>query len=375
MSLAPAAPSTFRDELLAWLAAVERPPGLHDYGPTPTPEDVAAGRAWQLLLAEAGYACLHWPVEHGGRAATVQEQAVFAEEMARARLPRQLNIIGPDLVGPVLMRFGTARQKERFLPRIRTGADLWCQLFSEPDAGSDLASVHTCATRTVAGWVVTGQKVWTSAGTSADFGLMLARSGAGRSGLSAFIVNMRSAGVHPRPLLQMDGDRKFSEVFLDDVLLDADAIVGSPGEGWKVATATLGRERLSLGAGCVGLFAAVEDLGAAVDEADESNAAVRESLAGLWLRVWLLRATWLRALATGDNTDSAAFSVLKLMSSTLQRDIGEFGLSVLGNELMTAGLDHKLVHRLLISPAQTLLGGTTEIQRNILAQRVLGLPR
>jgi alkylation response protein AidB-like acyl-CoA dehydrogenase len=378
---------SFRAELRAWLAAAPRPPGLRDYGPTPAPEDVAPGRRWQRTLADAGYACLHWPRRYGGRDATVAEQAAFAEEAARAGLPRQLSIVGPDLAGPVLIRFGSQAQRDRHLERIRLGDDLWCQLFSEPDAGSDLAAVRTTARRADdGGWIVDGQKVWTSAGASADFGLLLARTGppeAGRAGLTALIAPMRSAGaptpgITVRPLRQMDGEAKFSEVFLDGVALPADAVLGAEGQGWAVATATLGRERLSLGANAVGLFRWLDDLVAAGGHLDAPR---RHALVAAWIRVWLLRATWLRAVGTsGADVSSPAFSVLKLMSSTVQRDIADLGLDVLGLALVAGPRDAdpgnaEFARRLLVGPAQTILGGTSEIQRNILAERVLGLPR
>ena len=365
----------YRERVRAWLAAAPRPAGLHDYGPTPASDDVAPGRVWQRQLAEGGYACLHWPAEHGGPAATPLQQAVFAEEAARADVPRQLGIVGPDLVGPVLMRFGTTEQQACLLEPIRTGEALWCQLFSEPGAGSDLASVRTTARRDPDAWVVNGQKVWTSAGKDADLGLLLARTGPGRSGLSAFVVDMSLPGITVRPLVQLDGESKFNEVFLEDVRLPLDAIVGAEGDGWLVAKTTLGRERVSLGAGCVALFAALEQLAQTVHKDGLFDQHARHRLADLWMRVWLLRATWFRALEEGDDLSSPAFSVLKLMSSTAQRDLGELGLELLGSAVTTGDAESLFRRRLLVGPAQTLLGGTSEIQRTILAERVLGLPR
>ncbi|WP_024795237.1 acyl-CoA dehydrogenase family protein [Tomitella biformata] len=369
-------PGAFRAAARRWLATVERPAGLYDYGPTPQPEDVPAGREWQAILASAGYACLHWPARWGGRDATVAEQAAFAEESARAGVPRQLNIVGPDLVGPVLMSFGSEGQNARLLPRIHSGADLWCQLFSEPDAGSDLAAVRTRARRTDRGWVVDGQKVWTSGGVGADYGLLLARTGGpGHGGLSVFIVPMGAPGITVRPLRQMDGESKFNEVFLDGVELAADAVIGEVGGGWRVATATLGRERLSLGANAVAMFRSLDELVEAADRRGRLDAQLRTAVADQWVRVWLLRTTWERAIAEGAEPGDASFSVLKLLTSETQRAIGDLTLEALGADALASEEDEPLVRRMLVSHAQTILGGTSEIQRNILAERILGLPR
>jgi alkylation response protein AidB-like acyl-CoA dehydrogenase len=366
----------FRAEVRAWLAGTPRPAGLRDYGQTPTAADIAAGREWQRILAAAGYACLHWPRRWGGRDATVAEQAAFAEEAALAGVPRQLNIVGPDLAGPVLMAFGTAQQCERYLPRIVTGDDMWCQLFSEPDAGSDLAAVRTRARRADTGWIADGQKVWTSGADSAQFGLLLARTGGpGHGGLSVFAVPMDTAGLVVRPLRQMDGESKFNEVFLSGVVLADDALIGQEGEGWRVATATLGRERLSLGASAVGMFRSVADLVAAARTRGRLDDHLREAAVALWIRTWAVRAAWERAVADGAEPAAPAFSVLKLLTSETQRAIGDLGVAALGLDALESEDDQPLVRRMLAGHAQTILGGTSEIQRNILAERVLGLPR
>jgi alkylation response protein AidB-like acyl-CoA dehydrogenase len=367
----------FRAEARAWLAAVDRPAGLRDYGATPTADDLSAGRAWQRLLADAGYACLHWPARWGGRDASVADQAAFAEEAARAGLPRQFSLISADLVGPVLMAYGSEVQQERHLPRIRTGEDIWCQLFSEPDAGSDLASVRTRAVRTESGgWRVDGQKVWTSGARSAEYGLLLARTGGpGHGGLSMFAVPMDVLGVTVRPLVQMDGESKFNEVFFEAAELPADALIGAEGEGWKVATLTLGRERLSLGANAVGMFRALDDVLAAARARGRLDDALRDDVTDLWIRVWLLRATWDRALQQGVEPGAPSFSVLKLLSSETHKAIGDLGTDALGPDAVWSERDEPLVQAMLVGHAQTILGGTSEIQRNILAERILGLPR
>ena len=367
---------SFRSELREWLTQAPRPEGLHDYGPTPLDTEMVAARAWHAQLAAAGYACLRWPVEHGGRGASVAEQAIFAEETAYADVPRQLNIVGPDLVGPVLMRYGRPDQQERYLPRIVSGEDMWCQLFSEPDAGSDLAGVRTRARRTDSGWAVDGQKVWTSGGASAEFGILLARTGGpGHGGLSAFVVPMRAAGGAVRAVVQIDGESKFNEVYLTDVRLDDDALIGDEGQGWAVAMTTLGNERLSLGANAVGMFRALGDMAAAAGERGRLGAAQQASLTDLWVRTWILRTTWERAIAEGAEPGDASFSVLKVMASETYRDIGNAGVEMLGLDALVSEDHEPLVQRMLVGHAQTLLGGTSEIQRNILAERLLGLPR
>jgi alkylation response protein AidB-like acyl-CoA dehydrogenase len=367
-----------RTQIRDFLAAAPRPDGLRNYGPTPTETDVGPGRIWHKYLAEHGYVGLHWPTEHGGADASVVHQAIFAEECARADVPRQLAITAIDLVGPVLIAFGTDHQRQRYLERIRLGDDIWTQLFSEPEAGSDLAAVRTTAVRTQSGWRVKGQKVWSSAAKSAQHGILLARTGAdGHHGLSMFIVPMDAAGVAVRPIRQIDGESKFNEVFLDDVELPHDALIGEVGQGWPIAMMTLGRERLTLGSQAVAMFRLREQMIDAARERGLFDPVLARSMARIWARMWLLRFTWERAIDAGDLA-SSAFSVLKLMTSETDRDLADLATDVLGTDAcVTPGLDGeaRIVHAMLVGRAQTILGGTSEIQRNILGERVLGLPR
>lgn len=364
-----------RESLRTFLAEAPRPEGLRNYGATPTTTDIDAARRWHRYLAEHDYTCLHWPEEYGGRDASVAFQAIFAEECAKAGVPRQLAITAPDLVGPVLIKYGTQAQKTRHLEPIRIGDHIWTQLFSEPDAGSDLAGVRTKAEKTESGWRVTGQKVWSSGAHVAEYGLLLARTGPGtHDGLSMFIVPMDATGVDIRPLVQIDAESKFNEVFLDDVELSDDALIGEVGRGWEVALLTLGRERLSLGTQAVGMF---ERHGALVKAAADHNrldATTKRDLTKLWARIWLLRFTWERAIA-GGNLNSPEFSVLKLMASETDRDLGDMATDVLGADACVSPEHEPLVHAMLVGRAQTILGGTSEIQRNILGERVLGLPK
>lgn len=371
--------SGLRAQLRSFLADAPKPAGLRNYGPTPTTDDVEPGRIWHKYLAANGYVCLHWPAQYGGADAPVAFQAAFAEECARAGVPRQLAITAIDLVGPVLIKFGSEQQKARYLEPIRLGDDIWTQLFSEPGAGSDLASVRTKAEKTDTGWRINGQKVWSSAANSAKYGLLLARTGPdSHRGLSMFIVPMDADGVSVRPLQQMDGESKFNEVFFDNVELDDDALIGEPGQGWTIAIMTLGRERLTLGSQAVAMFKLHERMVAAARSRGPLDPVLHRSMVRLWARMWLLRYTWQRAIDDGD-TSSAAFSVLKLMTSETDRDLGDLATDVLGTDVCidpSDGSDEsELVRAMLVGRAQTILGGTSEIQRNILGERVLGLPK
>ncbi len=364
-----------RTQFREFLDAAPKPARLRNYGPTPTADDVEPGRAWHRHLADHGYTCLHWPLEFGGAAATVAYQAVFAEECARAGVPRQLNITGADLVGPVLIKFGSEEQKDRYLEPIRLGEAVWTQLFSEPGAGSDLAGVRTRAERTATGWRIDGQKVWSSAAASADYGLLLARTSPDKHrGLSMFVVPMDTPGVTVRPLTQMDGESKFNEVFFDGAELGDDALIGEVGQGWTLAIVTLGRERLTLGTQAVAMFKLHERMVDAAREHDLLDPVLTRSMTKLWSRMWLLRYTWQRAVDSGDLT-SSAFSVLKLMTSETDQDLGDMATEVLGMDACVDPADDDLVHHMMVGRAQTILGGTSEIQRNILGERVLGLPK
>lgn len=349
--------------------------GLHDYGATPTVADVADGRLWQQRLAEGQWACLSWPKEYGGRGASALEQAVFAEEMAKARVPRQLNIVGPDLVGPMLIEYGSIDQQQRHLEAIRTGREMWCQLFSEPEAGSDLAHVQTVASPDDGGWTVSGQKVWTSGAKSADMGLLLARSGGDQAGLSMFLVPMHTDGIEVRPLLQIDRASKFNEVFLDGVRLPGEALLGGVGQGWRIAMGTLGCERLALGSQAVTLRSTLEEIVDAAELLGRKTPVFRDRAVGLWSRVWLLRTTWLRGVNAGTGLSDPALSVLKLSASELLRDITRLGADALGPHFVAGATGAPFAERFLAAPGQTIAGGTSEIQRNVLAERVLGLPR
>lgn len=250
---------------------------------------------------------------------------------------------------------------------------MWCQLFSEPDAGSDLASLRTRAVLGTSGrWEINGRKIWSSGADSANLGLLLARTGPDRLDLSMFAVRMDLPGIEVRPIRQMDGESKFNEVVFDHVEVDADALIGATGDGWKLAVSTLGTERLNLGAQTIALFGHLHDLASLGGAA---SPVARSRMADLWSRTWLLRANFNRLLSSDRPLSDPSFSILKLSATELQRDVTRFGVDVLGASA-TAAEDYLAAEtaRFLAQPGQTIAGGTSEIQRNIL-ERVLGLPR
>jgi alkylation response protein AidB-like acyl-CoA dehydrogenase len=376
LRLAPAE-EDFRVRLDRWLAETPVPAGLRDYGATPTADDVPAGREWQRLLVDGGWAALSWEQPYGAGATPV-EQALFAEALARLALPRQLSFVSMELAGPVIIGHGTEAQRERFLDPIRRGEEVWCQLFSEPGAGSDLAAVATRAVPTGDGWSVTGQKVWTSGAHYAQYGLLLARTDpdARHRGITCFALPMVRPGITVRPIRQMDEESKFNEVFLDDVPVTSDDVLGEVDGGWQVALTILGRERRMLGSLAIGLGAALDELRAEAEKRGVDDDLFRVRWAGLWSRVQMLRWTWFRFLASSaDSATDPRMSVLKLTSSELQQSVARFAGDVLADDFLAGEPGARWRHRFLASFGATIAGGTSEVQRNILGERVLGLPR
>jgi alkylation response protein AidB-like acyl-CoA dehydrogenase len=377
--------AAFRDRLVHWLSTVERPEGLRDYGMTPTEADLEAAVAWHRLLDEAGYAGLSWPTDHGGKDASVVEQAIFAEETALAGVPRNRGTVGIDLAGPAIIRFGSPEQQERFLAPTLRGALAWTQLFSEPDAGSDLAGLRTRADPHDEGWIANGQKVWNTGASFAHLGLLLARTDRDapkHRGITMFIVQMDRSGIEVRPLRQMDEESKFSEVHLHNVPLRPDDVLGVPGQGWAIAGDVLGRERSGIGAHAVTLLRALEGLRAEAESRGVMDTAVfRQRWAAAWSRVRLLRVSWLREVTSAAGTDSPLRSVLKLEATQLQQAVAQLAQDVFGLGLVVAepggpaARAGSWTQAVLTARGVTIAGGTSEIQRNIIAERVLGLPR
>jgi alkylation response protein AidB-like acyl-CoA dehydrogenase len=341
--------------------------------------------AWDRHLAAAGWTCLGWPEEHGGRGLSLLQQVIFHEEYAEADAPARVSHIGEELLGPTLIAFGTEDQKQRFLPGIRNVTELWCQGYSEPGAGSDLASVSTRARLDGDHWVVDGQKVWTSLAHVADWCFVLARTEPGsrrHAGLSYLLVPMRQDGVEVRPIEQLTGTSEFNEVFFDGARTEASLVVGQPGDGWKVAMGTLGFER---GVSTIGQQVGfARELEGVVALARESGAiddpVIRDRLVRARMGLEVMRLNALRTLAgfsTGSEGPEASIS--KLVWATWHRSLGELAMEVAGASSLLAAApvyDLDRWQRLfLFTRADTIYGGSNEIQRNIISERVLGLPR
>jgi alkylation response protein AidB-like acyl-CoA dehydrogenase len=332
------------------------PPALHE-----------RARAWQRRTYEAGYAGIHWPVEYGGRGLDRSYTAIWSQECAKAQVQPYLNLQGLILAGEAILRSGTDEQKARFLRPTLSGEILWCQLFSEPNAGSDLASLTTSAVRDGEAYVLNGQKVWCSNGQFAEYGIALARTDpddCGHRGISFFLLDMHAPGVDVRPLTQMTGDQEFCEVFLDDVSTPADTLLGGENTGWLVAMQVLQDERASSGAS--GLISLERRLGhLATLQGDEPE------LGDELLRV-LVRGHALKAMLVRSSAGSAASSAAKLMRTELEFDAELLEANLRGADAMLSG---EQTDRLLYAPGMKIAGGSSEIQRNIIAERILGLPR
>jgi alkylation response protein AidB-like acyl-CoA dehydrogenase len=361
-----------RADARVWLAdqAETAPP---DYGAICPPELIEAGRSWQRRLAEAGWAGIHWPAEHGGRGLSRAHQAVWIEECARAGVPPVLNMVGLVLAADSILRFGDPAQQERHLRRTLWGEQVWCQLFSEPGAGSDLASLTTAAELDGHRFVVDGQKVWCSGGRVSDWGILLARTDPGapkHQGISFFLIDMASPGIEVRPLRQMTGSSEFDEVFLTGVELPLDALLGPLHRGWGVAMAVLTGERGHIGASVIGLRRRLEAL-AVVGSADESAAVdpvTRNRLAAV-----LSRGQAAVALGRRQGAEaSVAGSLMKLGIAELLYDS-----AMLRGDVAGAGalVDGPAAAGMLAAPGGRIAGGTSPVQRTIIGERILGLPR
>jgi alkylation response protein AidB-like acyl-CoA dehydrogenase len=365
----------FREELRGWLAA-------HHPGPEPAgdAEGLEHRIAWQRELAAAGWAAVYWPREYGGRGATLVESAIFNEELARARAPYPANVLGLMLGGPTLMVHGTQEQRDRYLPPIVTAEEIWCQGFSEPDAGSDLAALKTRAAKVDGGWRVTGQKVWTSFAQRAKWCMLVARSdpeAPKHKGLTYFLMEMEQDGVQVRPLRQITGAAEFNELFLEDVWIPDENVVGGVGNGWGVALTTLMNERAGLAFGLqVALKVLIDEL---TEEAEQrgllDDESVAERLGDLHVRAEILRLTAYRGLTAQMKYGQPGpeGSLTKWMWSETNQRATELAVELLGLEALAT--DSPWAFHLLRARGNTIEGGTTEILKNIVAERVLGLPR
>jgi alkylation response protein AidB-like acyl-CoA dehydrogenase len=360
----------------AWLEANAR-----DLPPDP---DLATARAFLARLYDAGYSGITWPAEYGGQGLSAAEERAFQEAARDFTLPIAVFGIGFGMCGPTILSLGTEEQKRRHLPPLLRGEKIWCQLFSEPGAGSDVASLQTRAVRDGDGWVVNGQKVWTSVARQADLGLLIARTDPDvpkHRGITMFVVDMHDPGVTVRPLRDMSGDAHFNEVYFDDVRVPADQVVGEVNGGWQAAVTTLLHERVSIGMGAArterpASFGAVSR--AARERGLLADPDVRDRLVGLYVRERafdLFNARLTQEVKAGINP-GARGSVAKLLLADLMLAGADAASEILGPETVAyekgAG---KIARALSFAPGMALGGGTNEIMRNIIGDRVLGLPR
>lgn len=377
----------FRREVAAWLEqnlTGEFEPIRFRGGPGDEHMFVEERKAWEQKLAEGGWTCIGWPERYGGRGASIEQQVVFHEEYARAGGPGRMGHIGEGLAGPTIIAFGTEEQKQKYLPGIRNGTEFWCQGYSEPSAGSDLANVKTRARLDdQQRWVINGQKVWTSLAHESQWCFVVARTdpdSVAHHGLGFFLVAMDQPGVTVRPIEQLTGTSEFNEVFFDDAI--AEDLLGAPGEGWKIAMALLGFERGVSTLGQQMLFQNELDeiIRVAKDNGAAQEPTLRQRIAEAHMGLRLMRYNAMRMLSgTEDGTLQKAALTYKLHWASWHRNLGKLAMDVLGpdSELL-AGAPYELTRlqaMYLFSRSDTIYGGTNQIQRNIIAERGLGMPR
>jgi alkylation response protein AidB-like acyl-CoA dehydrogenase len=394
----------FRKEIRAWLEE-NLPAGWFEDGFSMTAEERAAfHHSWSVKLFEGGWICASWPAEYGGKGLSVMENVVLNEEFAAAGAPMRADFFGDTLVGPTILQWGTEEQKQEFLPKILKGQISWCQGFSEPNAGSDLAGLKTTAVLDGEEWVINGQKVWTTQAQHADFVFLLARtdpSAPKHKGISYLLVPMKQPGVEVRPIVQPDGSAEFNEVFFTDVRAPVANVVGGVNNGWKVAMTTLGFERGASATTSHRRFAKELDQ---ILERARSNGRIddpttRQRFVRQWSRVQIQRINGLRTLSDtlhGTKQAAALGPLNKMIWSETHRDTLELAMDVLGMEaqiLTGSAADNEYVPgygvrrgradypvstlqaSFFFSRSETIWGGTAEIQRNIVGERVLGLPK
>ncbi len=369
--------TAFRDEFRGWLA---------DNPPAPQPDDSADEaqykwrQDWQRQLYDGGWAAPSWPAEYGGRGATLTQSAIYFEELGRARVPLPANVLGILMGGPTLMVWGTDEQKDRYLSPILSAEEIWCQGFSEPEAGSDLAALKTRAVKDGDEWVVTGQKVWTSGAQYSKWCMLVARTdrdAAKHKGLTYFLLDMEQENVQVRPLRQITGEAEFNELFLEEARIPDANVVGGVGNGWKVALTTLMNERAGLGFMLqIRLRHLLDDLvAAAAKNGQLDDPLVADKLAQLHVRCETIR-----LLAWKGLTDIEKYgqpgpegSLVKWLWSDSNQMLAQLAADIVGPEALTGGTAWS--YELLRSRGNSIEGGTTEVLKNIVAERVLGLPR
>jgi alkylation response protein AidB-like acyl-CoA dehydrogenase len=377
--------ASFRDEVRNWLAehlVGQFAPLVGAGGPGREHEHVELRQEWEKELGRGGWIGLGWPVEAGGRGASIADQVVFHEEYAKAGGPGRIGHLGEQLLAPTLIAFGTQEQKDRFLPGILSGEELWCQGYSEPDAGSDLAGVRTRASLLDDGWHIDGQKVWTSLAHVADWCFVIARtdpSSSRHKGLSFLLVPMHQPGVEVRPIVQLTDTSEFNEVFFDDARCSSDNVVGAPGEGWRVAMGLLAFER---GVSTLGQQVGfTRELSHLLDLARSNGAyddpLLRTALHESWAGLQTLKHQALRTLSSdAASSTGVEANINKLLWANWHRSLGELAMRVSGpSGLLVDGELDELQSLFLFTRSDTIYGGSNEVQRNIIAERHWGLPR
>ncbi len=377
----------FRDELRAWLKD-NLPKKPIKASSEDDLEYINKLRGWQNTLFEGGWAGISWPAEFGGKGATPIEAGIYMEEMASFNAPERVGTIGEGLVGPTIIAEGTEEQKKYYLPRILNGTDIWCQGFSEPNAGSDVAALATKAVRDGDDFIVNGQKIWTSFAAGADQCLLLVRTDNDvpkHKGISALLVDMKSEGVSVRPLRQMSGESAFNEMFFTNVRVPASNMIGSLNDGWRITITALMNERTNLGSSfyiffkksldaLIKLMKEMKSGGTRLID-DPNN---RQKIAQVYTELEIFKLTTNRALSKIKNnaTPGPEGSILKIYWSEMNQRFVQIAMEILGDQAQLHGFEEGgWTHRYLRSRGNTIEAGTSEIQRNIIAQRVLGLPR
>lgn len=375
----------FRAECAEWLTAQMAGEFADIKGITTLTAKSERRKEWEQQLAAHKWSCIGWPAEWGGRDASLAEQVIFAEEYARAGVPGRVNHIGIELAGPTILTFGTNEQKQRFLPDIAAGKTIFCQGFSEPGAGSDLASVRTKGRLENGSWVVNGQKIWTSLAHISDWIFVIARTeegSKGPKGLSFLMMPIDQPGIDIRGIKQINGDAEFNETFFTDATCPEDSMIGAPGEGWKIAMGLLAFER---GVSTLGQQMAFrqeldEIIAAAKANGLARDPLIRQRVAKAEIGLRLMRYGALRMLSNTDHSkvDGAALTY-KIQWATWRRGLGELAMDVLGQggEVTTKDTYEwdLLPNLFLFSRSDTIYGGTNQIQRNMIAERALGMPR
>jgi alkylation response protein AidB-like acyl-CoA dehydrogenase len=387
LTLSPSEES-FRDELRAWLG---------DNHPGEPPADEAEAfefsRRWQRKLHEGGWAGVSWPKEYGGRGATLVELAIFYEEMVRARAPRTANVIGLAMGGPVVITHGTEEQKQRYLEPILSAEEIWCQGFSEPDAGSDLASLKTRAVKRNGEWLVTGQKVWTTLAHVAKWCMLVARTDPDapkHQGLTYFLMDMDQEGVDVKPLRQITGEAEFNEIFMDEARIPEENVIGGVGNGWAVAITTLMNERAGLAFGAqaalqIAMRKLIELAGSTArnGESIAKDSVIRDKLAQLFIETEIFRVTNYRGLTKimKSGVPGPEGSLGKWQWADVNQAMAEVAMEIEGPYAQLEGDSEYSIesgewqYQFLRTRANSIEGGTTEILKNIVAERVLGLPK